>query len=160
MSDPTLLVHALALSHLAPFVDGAGWSEPKRERLLALRPDDVDYPLVFRPTMESQARALYGQLWRAPPPLLAKPGQTELRIASALSDDFVTWNSRSQEFPGGYRKLAPHLQLGVVWLAWKFIAPGERAGLSFDGLTWVNKRLVWFPQPWRLVPITDSSMLS
>jgi len=40
-----------------------------------------------------------------------------------------------------------------VWLAFKFVAPGDFSGLSFDGLAWVNQRLVWFPQPWRLVPM-------
>jgi hypothetical protein len=152
-ADPTLFVHAVALAHLAPFLDGREWSEAKRERLLALRPHDADFPLVFRPSMEPQARALYAQLWQNAPPLLAKPGQTELRMHCATTEDFEAWNERGREFPGGYRKLAPHLQPGRVWVAWKFVAPRQSAGLSFDGVTWVDERLVWFPQPWRLVPI-------
>jgi hypothetical protein len=156
MSDVSLLVHGLALQHLTPFLDGGPWTDAKRERLLALRPDAADFPHTFRPALEPAARELYARLWQNPPPLVAKPGQTELRIACALSDDFVAWNARGQEFPGGYRKLAPDLQPGVVWVAWKLVAPGDRAGLSFDGIAWVNQRLVWFPQPWRLVPIVTS----
>jgi hypothetical protein len=151
MNDATLLlVHALALQQLTPFLDGAPWNDTKRERLLALRPDESDFARVFLPTLEPQARALYAQLWQSPPPLLAKPGQSELRVTVATSEDFAAWNERGQQFPGGYRKLAPHLQPAVVWVAWKFVAPGDHAGLAHD-------RLVWFPQPWRLVPMGPSA---
>ncbi len=153
MTDPTVLVHAIALKYLTPFVDGTPWSEAKREQLLAVRPRDEDFAGVFKPSMEGEARRLYAQLWSNPPPLVGKPGQTLIQIATAMTEDFVGWTRRGQEFPGGYRKLGPHLQPERAWVAWKFIAPGERAGLSFDGLVWVNERLIWFPQPWRRVPI-------
>jgi hypothetical protein len=158
MNDATmLLVHGLALHHLTPFLDGRPWNDSKRDLLLALRPDDADFARVFLPSLEPQARTLYAQLWHNPPPLLAKPGQTELRVNVALPEDFAAWNERGQEFPGGYRKLAPHLQPDVPWVAWKLLVPGDRAGLSFDGIVWTNQRLVWFPQPWRLIPMGQTS---
>src|SRR4051812_45462578 len=131
MNDSTLLlVHGLALQHLKPFLDGEPWNDAKRELLLALRPDEADFARVFLPSLLPQARALYAQLWSTPPPLLAKPGQSELRIHVAVTEDFGEWNERGQELPGGYRKLAPHLVPERIWAAWKFLVPGERAGLS------------------------------
>lgn len=151
--DPLLVVHGLAVDQLAMFVDSRYTFEERYHRLLEMKPRDEDFTRVFRPSLLHAAETLYAAMWAHPPPLLGRPEQTRLWIRAALTEDFVEWNRRGAEFPGGYRKLAPGLQPGVVWVAWKFVAPGETTGLSFDGMVLLDDRFVWFPQPWRLVPI-------
>jgi hypothetical protein len=73
------------------------------------------------------------------------PGQTELRISVSLAE------ALGPEFPGGYRRVAAQLQPGFAWVAWSFVAPGESAGLSFDGLVRIDDRFAWFPRPWKLL---------
>ena len=152
--DSTLsLIHAFALQHLQPFVERRGTDEERYQLLLAMKPRDEDFGRLFQEPLLSPARALYAALWRQPPPLLPKPGQNHLWIRTASSEDFVAWNARGQEFPGGYRKLGPHLGPELAWVAFKFVIEGDFTGLSFDGLVWLDNRFAWFPQPWRLVPM-------
>lgn len=152
--DSLLVVHAMALEHLGMFLDPAYTFDERYQRLLAMKPQEADYERVFRGKLLDGARALYGAMWgQPPPPLRGAPDQTRLWVRVAFADDFVAWNRRGAEFPGGYRKLALDLVPGVVWVAWKFVAPGETTGLSFDGIVRLDDRFVWFPQPWRLAPI-------
>ncbi len=153
---PLIVVHGLALKLVSAFVDPTVSDEERWKRLLAMKPSDEDVARVFRPPLLDPARALYAALWSNPPPLRGKPGQTQVWIRTALTEDFVAWNRAGQEFPGGYRKLAPHLAPGLAWVAWKYVAPGDFTGLSFDGMVLLDDRFVWFPQPWRLVPIGPS----
>src|SRR5262245_61359920 len=117
-----LLVHALVLQYIGVFLDPEYTEAKRHQRLLEMKPREGDFERVFLPSMIGQARALYGAMWSNPPPLRAKPGQTRMWVRIAITEDFVEWNRRGQEFPGGYRKLAPHLQRGVIWGAWKFVA--------------------------------------
>jgi hypothetical protein len=153
MEDLDILVHGAALQYLSVFLDPNFTVEKRRERLMEMKPQDGDVEKVFRPPLLEPARALYRAMWSNPPPLSGKPDQTVVWVRTARTEDFVEWNRTGYEFPGGYRKLAPHLQPGLIWVAWKFVAKGEITGLSFDGLVWLEKRFVWFPQPWRLVPM-------
>ena len=47
-------------------------------------------------------------------------------------------NELSRGFPGGYRSIAPLLDPHRVWVAWKLIPPGKDAGMSYDGLVWLD----------------------
>lgn len=152
--DPLLVVHAMALEHLGIFLDPAFTFDERYQRLLAMKPREADFERVFRPPLLDAARTLYGAMWaQPPPPLRGRPDQTRLWVRVASTEDFAAWNRRGAEFPGGYRKLAPALVPGVIWVAWKFVAEGEITGLSFDGLVRIDDRFVWFPQPWRLAAI-------
>ena len=52
-------------------------------------------------------------------------------------------------FPGGYHKVAPMLKDDANIYLFKFVKKGEKSGMRFDGLTFVNNHWVIFPKLWR-----------
>ncbi|GAA0576208.1 hypothetical protein GCM10010172_71220 [Paractinoplanes ferrugineus] len=97
-----------------------------------VRPRDDDYAKAFLPQCRERARVHYERLWSGPidfrhPP----PGfRVEVRVAAA----------------GDGASLTP----GRMWATWRYIVPGQTAGLSFDGLVWCDDHWAWFPRPHRL----------
>lgn len=116
-----------------------------------LKPLPEDYERVFMPEAAAKARIAYKPLWTSPPPPLPRPGQTSVRVHVAEASEFASGSPRAQEFPGGMKSIADKLQPGLVWVAWEYLAPGEDAGLSFNGLVYLDGRFAWFPKPWRFV---------
>jgi hypothetical protein len=53
------------------------------------------------------------------------------------------------EFPGGYKDVLAHMKPGIPIVRFKFVEPGKRLGMAFDGLVHVNGRWVLMPRPWR-----------
>ena len=41
-------------------------------------------------------------------------------------------------FPGGYKRVADKFKPGLTVYRWKYVKPGEKLGMSFDGLVYVN----------------------
>jgi len=64
-------------------------------------------------------------------------------------DDLKNGTGSSNEFPGGYAKVAPHMKPGHTWYRFKFVKSGERLGMAYDGFTFVNHHWVIVPKPWR-----------
>jgi hypothetical protein len=54
-------------------------------------------------------------------------------------------NELSDRFPGGYRRVAPHLQPDRIWLVWRYLRRGATEGMRYDGLVQLDDRWVWFP---------------
>lgn len=117
--------------------------------LVELRPRPEDYARVFAPALAAAARDHLEQLWQTTPELRLRPDQTELRVHAATVDDLRSGTAKANAFPGGYRKLAPFLTDGHIWICWDVVAPGAGAGMSFDGLVPLDDRWAWFPKPWR-----------
>jgi hypothetical protein len=114
-------------------------------RAAIFRPRDEDYPLVFKDHLEPRT-AHFQALWAMEVEITAPPQNTEIIVTSARADELptATW------FPRGYHTLAG-LVPDRIWLAWKYVEPGERLGMAYDGLVWLDERFVWFPKPWRVV---------
>ncbi len=116
-----------------------------------LRPEPEDFRAVFVESAVEQARAAYDSVWLESPMPKPNPGQTQIRIwavpASLLTDD----NELSRRFPNGYRGIAHLLVPQRIWLSWKFLAPGERTGMAYDGMVWRGDRFAWFPKPYRFL---------
>lgn len=129
---------------LLPRLRGAEWSE----LVQGFRPQEEDYARVF--TEPEPFRTLYATVWsQIPASSGVRPDQSELRTLAATTALLRSSNPVSDAFPGGYRRVAPLLVPGQVWVAWKYVRPGQSAGMAFDGLTRVEERWVWFPHPWR-----------
>ena len=124
-----------------------------------LKPTHADYARVFKADSVPWFEEHFATLWRKEEgrvAIAAKEDQTELMLNAATTADLVRWDTGSgqpaAEFPGGWQRIAPHLQPGLTFYRWKFTKPGERQGMAYDGLVWVDGRFVWFPKPWRALP--------
>ncbi|MGE5182890.1 MAG: hypothetical protein ACM31C_12540 [Acidobacteriota bacterium] len=116
-----------------------------------LQPSDDDYAKVFVGDAAARARAGYQGLWGAVPPWPGRASQTEIHVAGALAQDFAADLPRARFFPGGYKEIGHLLVPDVLWLMWEQVTPGERDGITFDGLVPIDDRWAWFPKPWRVV---------
>jgi hypothetical protein len=119
-------------------------------RQLQPRPDD--YAKVFMADVVDAARARYEAFWSGPVELRHPSGprtwvMSHLAPAGMLADD----NELSWKFPGGYRSIAPLLVPERVWVAWKYVVPGETSGLAYDGLVWCDDHWSWLPRPYRVL---------
>lgn len=117
-----------------------------------LRPRDEDYAKVFRADVAGALKHAYAAAWeKMPPPKPAYAAQTELLCHLAPAGMLVDDNELSHHFPGGYRAIAQYLNPQRVWVRWKFVRPGESAGMAYDGLVWVDDHWAWLPKPYRVV---------
>lgn len=109
------------------------------------RPRARDYELVFTGDLRPRI-AHFEALWSREIEITAPAQNNEIIVTSARADEFAiaTW------FPRGYQSLVD-LVPDRIWLAWKYVEPGESLGIAYDGLVWVDERFVWFPKPWRVV---------
>ena len=119
----------------------------------ALRPTKADYDAVFMPELAAKADAVYGPAWDGGQLVVApKQGQTEVRVASATSDELKSWTgAAATDFAGGWKDVGEQLKPGVRFYTFEFLEPGKDAGMSFDGLAYVNGNWRIFPKPWRVM---------
>ncbi|MGQ0613106.1 MAG: hypothetical protein ACT4PV_05140 [Planctomycetaceae bacterium] len=119
----------------------------------ALKPEEADYEAVFAGEAAPLAAEGYGELWkRDDARIKPEEGQTALLLWKATTEDLREWRGDAlHHFPGGYRKVARHLQPGLVFFRWKFVKPGEETGMAYDGLVHVNGAWRLFPKPWRVL---------
>ena len=83
--------------------------------------------------------------------LAPKTGQTELLLSSATSEELQKWTGNAKDqFPGGYEKIGPSIADGFTFYRFKFVAPGAKLGMAFDGLVHVNGHWRLFPKPYRV----------
>ena len=116
-----------------------------------LRLQEGDAAKVFEPAYAAVAQQAYEQIWEHANPI-PKPnrGQNELLLAAARSDTIRDAGAPSS-FPGGFRRIGHTMLPGRVWICWKFVAPGKRLGMAFDGLVWLDDHWAWFPKCWRVL---------
>jgi hypothetical protein len=81
-----------------------------------------------------------------------KPGQNDLIIAYATTGALAQGEPVLEEFPGGYRDVAPYFLINVPIVRFKFVEAGEEMGLAFDGLVHLDGRWLIIPKPWRSLP--------
>lgn len=123
----------------------------RAEMVLALRPHDEDYDLVFLPPHAAHARAAYRELWNNLPVLTSPERDCRLKLAVDRAVDFGSEGPASAGFPGGYRLIADRLAPDKIWVSWQLVSHGETTGMQFDGLVYLDGRFAWFPKPWRVL---------
>jgi hypothetical protein len=116
---------------------------------VALSPRPGDAALAFVPEVAERVAAVYDALWNESPRVEHVPTLGELKLYLAPAGMLTEDNALSNRFPGGYRAVAPLLQPQYVWACWKYLKPGESAGMAYDGLVWLNDHWAWFPKPYR-----------
>jgi hypothetical protein len=139
---------AASILPVLPRLAGPEWST----LVEGFRPRPEDFARVF---LEPEPFvALYQTVWaQIPRSSGVKPEQSQIRAVAATTALLRFPNAASDAFPGGYRRIVNLLAEGQVWLAWKYVRPGNTAGTAFDGLTLLGDRWVWFPHPWRAIQI-------
>ena len=115
-----------------------------------LRPTAADYRAVFDAKAAANLDAVYSPEWeRGTFVVIAKPGQTEVKISSATVADLKANNDKAKDFPGGYAKVATHLVGSATLYRFRFVEPGQEQGNAYDGLVFVNGHWELIPKPWR-----------
>jgi hypothetical protein len=115
-----------------------------------LRPTAADYAAVFDADSSAKVAAVYDPAWDGGQMVVApKPGQTEVKVFSATSDEMKSWTGNAAEFPGGWKDVAAKLKPGLKIYRFKFVEPGKDLGMAFDGLIYINGNWRIFPKPWR-----------
>jgi hypothetical protein len=117
-----------------------------------LMPTKADAEVVFKGAMATKVYDMYAEGWSSGKMILKpKPDQTQLLLWSATTEEIQSKKGDADQFPGGYQKIAPHLQPGQTLYRFKFVKPGSPFGLAFDGLVYVNGQWRLFPKPYRAV---------
>lgn len=134
---------SLLQEFVKPGADHAALSKP-------LRPTAADYAAVFEPDTAAKVAALYDPLWNSGQAVIApKPGQSEVKLFSATTDELKSWTGGATEFPGGWRQIGPKLKSGFKIYGFKFVEPGQSSGMTYDGLIYVNGNWRIFFKAWR-----------
>lgn len=114
-----------------------------------LRPSDDEVRAIFSPAIADDVIAYVNQVYSGGA-IEPNPGQTDLLVWVAATDDINRATPAMDEFPGGYRALRGLVMDGLPVVRFKFVEPGEELGLSFDGLYRVNGRWVMVPKAYRI----------
>lgn len=144
-ADPT---PDAALAVVRPFVKpGADLAALTK----ALQPTAADYAAVFEPAVVPKLEAFYAPLWSSGQAFI-KPneGQTNVLIEFVKSSDVRAWNEAANKvLPGGWRKMKGQIKDGHIIFRFHLVKPGEDAGMTYDGLMFVNGHWCIFPKAWR-----------
>lgn len=126
-----------------------------KKMTMELRPTKEDYRAFYADeATAARAEAYFDKLWSGGNAVVApKEGQTELKLASATTEDLKNSTGESSEFPGGMLSLAStdNIKPNLTIYAFKFVKPGESLGMAYEGLTHVNGHWRLFPKPWRFM---------
>lgn len=118
----------------------------------ALKPQAEDYAAYFDGDAADKAKKGYEKLWSDPKAVISpKDGQTELLLWTATTDDLKAGKGNAGKFPGGYKRVADKLKPGITVVRFKFVKPGAKIGMAFDGLAYVNGHWAFFPKPWHVL---------
>ena len=133
----------LAKEFLKPGADCAALSKQ-------LRPTTADYAAVFDGDFGTKVAAVWNPAWEAGQMVMApKSGQTEVKVSSATTEELKAGTGNASELAGGWKEAAAKMKPGLKVYRFHFLEPGKTAGMSFDGLIYVNGNWRVFPKPWR-----------
>ena len=122
------------------------------DEVAGLRPRDDDYEKVFLPEAVASARAAYTSIWNSGVSVQApQEASCHEHVYVAPAGMLASDNELSRPFPGGYRAIAGLLDPHRVWVCWRYVVPGEKSGINYDGLVWCDDHWAWFPKPYRML---------
>ena len=115
-------------------------------------PNEADVRAVFKEPLAS--RIISELLPRFTPGLKLGPkaGQSEVIIVHATTDELKAGKPVLRDFPGATKRILDYLNPGIPVVRFKFVKPGEKMGLAFDGLYFVNGHWALIPKVWSYLP--------
>ena len=118
----------------------------------SLRPSAADYSAIFVDDVVGMAKTKYEEHWTNEDYVLeVKEGQTELLLWKATREQLLNGSGDVAEFPSGYKKVAEKLRPGLTFYRFKFVKPGDKHGMTYDGLVFVNGHWVMVSKPYRVI---------
>lgn len=132
---------------LAPFLPGS--TADTQAAMQRLKPGPADYRAVYNEPLAGKLENAHRALWLSGETIGGRPDQTELLVVLATTDDLIDGTPLAREFPGGYGSVAGAMKRGIPIVMFRFVQPGSRSGMAFDGLVHVNGHWVLIPKPWR-----------
>lgn len=126
----------------------------KKKLTMDLRPTKEDYRAFYADeSTAARAETYFDKVWASGGAVAPKEGQTELKLASATTEELSNSQGEASEFPSGMTALAStnNLKPKLTIYAFKFVKPGETMGMAFEGLTHINGHWRLFPKPWRFM---------
>ncbi len=116
----------------------------------SLRPAAEDYEAIFTADVLTDVKAKYEEQWGKEEYVVeAREGQTELQLWKATTEQLRDGSGDANQFPGGYKKIADKLKPGLTFYRFKFVQPGDKHGMAYDGLVFVNGHWVMVSKPYR-----------
>lgn len=129
----------LVAKFLAPGNDNRALTQSLKPRLADLR-------AIFNQPFADRAFQHYSRNWSADTAIGANAGQTEALVRAETSDRLRRMGE-SSSLPGGYKTIANEFRPGLTIYSWRFVEPGKKFGMAYDGLYYVNGRWVFVPKP-------------
>jgi hypothetical protein len=129
----------LVAKFLAPGNDNRALTQSLKPRLADLR-------AIFNQPFADRAFQHYSRNWGADTAIRANAGQTEALVRAETSDRLRRMGE-SSSLPGGYKTIANEFRPGLTIYSWRFVEPGKKFGMAYDGLYYVNGRWVFVPKP-------------
>ncbi|MEO0369886.1 MAG: HdeA/HdeB family chaperone [Pseudomonadota bacterium] len=123
----------------------------RAELTAAMRPTEAEIRAVYAPPLADRLIGHYAQLFQPGAAIGPNPGQTEVLLWGSTTSDLRAGAPILSEFPGGYKEVRGAMQGNFPIFRFKFVKPGERSGMAFDGLIYINNRYVLMPKPWRVL---------
>ena len=106
--------------------------KPTEKSLIAIAANDESAK-----KLQAYCDAVYKELDQAG--AAGKPNQTEILV----------FGPAAEELPGGYNDARQHFKAGVKFYGFKYVAPGEKLGMSFDGVFEVDGKWYFLPKAHR-----------
>lgn len=89
-------------------------------------------------------------------PSFAKPGQTEIQVHAATTEEIIEYKKDSvgyKEFSGGAKRIAPKvLRPGVTFYEIEYVEPGKEAGMKYHLFYWDGNQWSMLGAAWRELP--------
>jgi len=122
---------------------------PEMTWALIASPEDIR--AVYKEPLASRMIQVYGEKLTRGIKIGPKPGQSDLLLWRATTDELKSGSEILGYFPGGYKQVLEYMNPGFPVVRFKFVEPGEDLGMAYDGLFWVNDHWAWMPKPWRML---------
>ncbi len=105
--------------------------------------------MVYADPLASKLAEGYGKMMKPGVKIGPKPDQDALFLFVTTTKTLQRDPEALANFPGGYKKVISYFKADMPIARFKFVKSGERLGMAFDGLVFVNDHWVLMPRPWR-----------
>lgn len=116
-----------------------------------LKPTDDEIAMVYGEELAAKLVPYYAELYSSGATVKGKPGNNAVIIHRATTKGLKDGEPVLRDFPGGYEQVRASLQGEYPIIHFKFVNKGEKSGMSYDGLIYINDRWVFMPKPWRVL---------